>query len=156
MRARHPLAVLAESDHCVTGNRFVSAHHCSLELTEGGKTFLVDASTNGTVVNGDQRVKGGKKELGDGDVVYLVKNADSPQADVFFTFRTMEGLAREGILDQTLPYTPMLSPTVMTTTTTTPPPPPLTSQVKPSVLVPLIRDPFHSVSRSGQHTARHR
>src|SRR5215469_6873871 len=51
-------------------NKHISSTHCEIEFRDGGYT-LIDKSTNGTFLNGDQARMQGPHRLADGDVILI-------------------------------------------------------------------------------------
>ncbi|RNA30277.1 E3 ubiquitin- ligase CHFR isoform X3, partial [Brachionus plicatilis] len=69
-------------------NKFLSKKHCIIQRNEHDKTqfFLCDQSSNGTLVNLNQKIKQEKIKLNDKDVIYLVHRANQPEKNIILKF----------------------------------------------------------------------
>jgi len=84
------------NDICLSENPFVSGSHCFIECdTESGIAWLHDTSTNGTLVNGAEKLVHQKTQLKHGDEIYIVNRKDDITHNVAFLFQVMEDLRRE-------------------------------------------------------------
>jgi hypothetical protein len=69
-------ATLEEQNDLVISDRnaLVSRYHCSI-VRDGDRLYLIDASTNGTAVNGRWLTRGVRAELADGDLILITDAA---------------------------------------------------------------------------------
>eukprot|EP00047_Mylnosiga_fluctuans_P005824 m.242957 g.242957 ORF g.242957 m.242957 type:complete len:493 (+) comp14130_c0_seq1:37-1515(+) len=85
----------AENDVALTDNTYVSSSHCAI-VHEAGSDFLVDSSTNGTLINDVRVPKGDKVPLPVGSKITIVPVKDGTVGVEYFLQLTADGIsARE-------------------------------------------------------------
>lgn len=86
----------ADRDISFAGNNLVSGSHCFIERTEDGKVCLYDTSTNGTLLNMNEKIKKGEfRELLHGDEFHIVHKTNFPHEDIGYLFQDLEALRNE-------------------------------------------------------------
>jgi len=73
------------NDLSINENPYLSSSHCTFQH-ENGQIFLLDTSSNGTLINRTQKVQKNvdRVELHTGDILHLVFRKDSPESNVIF------------------------------------------------------------------------
>ncbi|ELU13559.1 hypothetical protein CAPTEDRAFT_218257 [Capitella teleta] len=90
------------ADLCLLGNKYMSSLHCHILRDDDHRVYLVDTSTNGTLVN-NTRIVQRRELLRHGDEISVVFKKKDTSSNVSFLFQDLKALDNEAS-DQTLEY----------------------------------------------------